>query len=128
MAVGAAAAAAGERAALVAAERALTATVAASITPAVLLARYVKAVIDVRVLVLVSDGSEAVAGVVGAALALADAGVEMSDLVTAAAVAGVPGALRVDPSPGETAAATLSCYLAALPHTSTVAHLAHTRC
>lgn len=57
-----------------------------ALSPVVLLDRFPKAVVDVYVEVMEAGGSELAAAVTTACLALADAGIEMTDLVAAAAL------------------------------------------
>ena len=58
-----------------------------AVSPAVRLDQYPKSVVDVFVLVLQSDGSVLPAAITAASLALADAGIEMFDLVSSCGVA-----------------------------------------
>ena len=102
-------------------ERRLSRALEHSLAPAVLLARFPRAVVEVHCLVLEAGGvgeldrGAEVAAIVGASLALADAGIEMLDLCAAASVAGVrpaagaalgedgaaPARLLVDPTAAE---------------------------
>ncbi len=67
-------------------EKAWSLGVQQALEAAVLLHKYPKAVVDVHVLVLEADGSVLAAALNAASLALANAGIEMRDLVTAATV------------------------------------------
>jgi hypothetical protein len=69
-----------------AAEKELASCLAAALEPAVDLAKLPKSVVDVYVLVMEAGGSEAATAATAASLALADAGVEMFDLVAACSV------------------------------------------
>eukprot|EP01104_Vermistella_antarctica_P019289 TRINITY_DN7493_c0_g1_i1.p1 TRINITY_DN7493_c0_g1~~TRINITY_DN7493_c0_g1_i1.p1 ORF type:complete len:356 (+),score=116.17 TRINITY_DN7493_c0_g1_i1:125-1192(+) len=67
-----------------------------SIQTAVRLAKYPKSVIDVNVLVLQSDGGSLGAGITCASLAIADAGIEMFDLVASCAAGVIDGNVLLD--------------------------------
>jgi len=68
------------------AERELSAALAAALAGAVRLGSFPKASVYVFCVVLEADGGELPAAAAAAALALADAGIEMGDLVAACAV------------------------------------------
>ncbi len=68
------------------AERELSAALASALAGAVRLGSFPKASVDVFCVVLEADGGELPAAAAAAALALADAGIEMGDLVAACAV------------------------------------------
>lgn len=98
------------------ADRAAASAVHAALAPSVRLERYPKSTVDVVCVVLSGDGGELPACIVGASLALADAGVELLDLV-AAASAGVYGdeaPIRVDVSRSEAALAAGVTTVAAM--------------
>ena len=124
----------------------------AALRPALLLARYPKALIEVHALVLEADGGEGAACLVAAALAVADAGIEMVDLPAAMCVAGhavrahggsgggggggggggrggggggAAAALGVDPDAREAAAADFALSLALMPRAELLTHVAH---
>jgi ribonuclease PH len=59
---------------------------AAALEPAVDLEKLPKSVVDVRILVIEAAGGEAAAAATAAGAALADAGIEMFDLVAACSV------------------------------------------
>jgi len=86
-----------------AAEKEAAALVAAALLPAVRVAEFPRLTADVCVVVLDAGGSETAAAVVAACLALADAGVPMDRLVSAASFARVQGRLLLDPTAAETA-------------------------
>jgi len=72
-----------------------------SLASAVCLQKYSKSCIDVYVTVLEDDGSVLAASITAAGLALADAGIQMYDLVVGACVCLREGEMLVDPSAGE---------------------------
>jgi exosome complex component MTR3 len=95
-------------------ERALSAAVAAALEGVVDLKAFPKAVLDVYCTVLEAGGGELAAAVTAAALAVADAGVEMRDVVAACGATRAPGgALLLDPSAVEAAAEAAGLVLAA---------------
>jgi hypothetical protein len=59
---------------------------AAALEPAVDLSKLPKSVVDVYILILEAGGAEAAVAATAASLALADAGIEMLDLVAACSV------------------------------------------
>lgn len=67
-------------------ERELSATMQAALEPVVQLQAFPKAVLDVYCTVLEAGGSELAAAVTAAAMAVADAGIEMVDLSPACSV------------------------------------------
>ncbi|NHI94430.1 MAG: exosome complex exonuclease Rrp41 [Candidatus Lokiarchaeota archaeon] len=67
-------------------EKELSMIIRQSLEPAIFLRYYPKTLIDVHIQVLCADGGTRCASIIAAALALADAGIFMSDLVTAVAV------------------------------------------
>lgn len=67
-------------------ERDLSSTVQAALEAAVLLHQFPKANVDIYCLVMEAGGSEAAVAITAASLALADAGIEMYDLVAACQV------------------------------------------
>lgn len=67
-----------------------------AIEPSLFLEDFSKATIDVFIEVLQADGSTRVTGINAASLALADAGVPMSDLTTACSVGKIDGTLVAD--------------------------------
>ncbi len=72
-----------------------------SLEPVVLTDLYPRTTIDVFVEVLQSDGGSRCAGITGASLALADAGIPMTELVAACAVGKIQGRLALDLSDAE---------------------------
>jgi len=126
----------GGRGAVADAERRAGAALDAALAPAVLLRRFPKAVVEVAVLVLESDGGELPAAVAAAAAALVDAGVELADVPCGACVAGVARAggggsggggveLLVDPTAAEVAAAVFTTSVAFLPGARALASATH---
>ena len=67
-----------------------------AIQPALILEDYPRTAIQIYVEVLQSDGGSRVAGITAAALALADAGINMRDLVVGCAVGKVDGKVVLD--------------------------------
>jgi len=67
-----------------------------AIQPALILEDYPRTAIQIYVEVLQSDGGSRVAGITAAALALADAGINMRDLVVGCAVGKVDGKIVLD--------------------------------
>jgi exosome complex component RRP41 len=67
-----------------------------ALEPAVMLEDYPRAAIDVFVEVLQADGGSRCAGITAASVALADAGVNMRDIVTACAAGKVEGRIVLD--------------------------------
>ncbi len=107
------------------AEAHLSALCASALEASLLVEKYPKSAIDVFVLVLEADGPVLAASITAASLALADAGLEMRDLVSACSVActALPDAsvaLLLDPNAAEMV--VLSQARGAL---LTVAYMAH---
>uniref|UniRef100_A0A4X2LBP5 Exoribonuclease phosphorolytic domain-containing protein n=1 Tax=Vombatus ursinus TaxID=29139 RepID=A0A4X2LBP5_VOMUR len=73
-------------------EKELSLALQEALVPAVQLQRYPRALLEVSVLVLEDGGSTLAAGITAASLALADASIEMFDLVAACGLALPPGA------------------------------------
>lgn len=67
-----------------------------ALEPALILEDYPRTAIDVYIEVLQSDGGSRVAGIVASSIALADAGINMRDLVVGCAVGKVDGQLVLD--------------------------------
>lgn len=67
-----------------------------ALEPAILSEHYPRTSIDIFIEVLQSDGGSRCAGINGASLALADAGIPMRDLVAACAVGKIAGQLALD--------------------------------
>ncbi len=67
-----------------------------ALEPVIFSEYYPKAIIDIFIEVLQSDGGSRCAGITAASLALADAGVPLRDLVAACAVGKIEGQLAVD--------------------------------
>ncbi len=72
-----------------------------SLEPVVLTDLYPRTTIDLFVEILQSDGGSRCAGITGASLALADAGIPMRELVAACAVGKIEGKLALDLSDSE---------------------------
>lgn len=82
-------------------EMELSKVIRESLEPVVLTDLYPRTTIDLFVEVLQSDGGSRCAGITGASLALADAGIPMRELVAACAVGKVQGKLALDLSDSE---------------------------
>eukprot|EP00037_Helgoeca_nana_P029990 m.366161 g.366161 ORF g.366161 m.366161 type:complete len:279 (-) comp28092_c0_seq12:2147-2983(-) len=82
-------------------EKEAAAMVVEALATSVRLEKYPKSLIDLHVTVLEDDGSVLAAAITCSALALADAGIEMTDLVASASVAVVDGEPVVDPASAE---------------------------
>ncbi len=82
-------------------EMELSKVIRESLEPVVLTDLYPRTTIDLFVEVLQSDGGSRCAGIIGASLALADAGIPMTELVAACAVGKVQGRLALDLSDAE---------------------------
>ncbi|GBF88956.1 exosome complex component [Raphidocelis subcapitata] len=113
----------GGRQAQRAAEKELASCLAAALEPSVDLGKLPKSVLDVYVMVLEAGGSEAAVAATAASLALADAGVELFDLVAACSVSDVSGQLLLDPSAAEAAQQRGGLLLAAMPSLGEVTQL-----
>nr|XP_056718341.1 exosome complex component MTR3 [Euleptes europaea] len=97
-------------------EAALGAALREALEPAVRLSRYPRAQLDVSALVLQDGGSALAAALCAAGLALADAGVELFDLVAACALCRAPdGRWLLQPAEREERAAAARLTLALLP-------------
>ncbi|KAJ7311932.1 hypothetical protein JRQ81_006252 [Phrynocephalus forsythii] len=95
-----------------------------ALEPAVRLARYPRAQLEVSALLLQDGGSALAAALCAAGLALADAGVELYDLVAACALCRPPrGEWRLQPSEPEERAAAARLTVALLPSLHQVAGL-----
>lgn len=96
------------------AERAAAANLAAALAPLVIASQFPKLVVDIAVVVLEDGGSSLAAAALAAGAALADAGVPMSGVLGAAAVARVNNRIVFDPSSEEEASADARCDLLAV--------------
>ena len=76
-------------------ERELAAQLDTALTPAVQLHTFPKSVVDVCCMVLESGGSELAVSTCAASLALADAGIQLQDLVAACSVVSLPDSVMV---------------------------------
>lgn len=102
----------------------LTLALQEALQPAVRLGHYPRAQLEVSALMLQDGGSALAAALCAAGLALADAGVELYDLVVACALSRSPGGeWRLQPSEPEERAATARLTLALLPSLNQVAGL-----
>lgn len=95
-----------------------------ALEPAVRLARYPRAQLEVSALLLQDGGSSLAAALCAAGLALADAGIELYDLVAACALSRTSGSeWRLQPNEPEERAASARLTVALLPSLNQVAGL-----
>lgn len=80
----------------------MSVAVTQALSHAVRLDQYPKSLIDIYITVLENDGSDLAAAITCASMALADAGIEMYDLVAGCTVIAVDGQLLMDPTRDET--------------------------
>ncbi|XP_043836641.1 exosome complex component MTR3 [Dromiciops gliroides] len=107
-------------------DRELALALQEALEPAVRLSRYPRAQLEVSALLLEDGGSALAAALTAAALALADAGVEMYDLVVGCALSRGPGpaaAWRLDPTRREEERAAARLTVALMPVLNQVAGL-----
>lgn len=107
-------------------ERDCTTLLQNSLEGAVILESFPKASVDVQVLVLEASGGEAPAIITCASAALAHAGIQMRDLVTACSAAHVGEELLLDPTDCEERRAEGAFFLALMPQSNQVTHLSLT--
>jgi exosome complex component MTR3 len=93
----------------------LSSNLHAALLPSVPLEQFPKCLLTVNVVILQDDGSALSACIVASSLALADANVELYDLVSSCAVAVLGSQIVADPTEEELAAADASVVLAILP-------------
>ncbi|XP_034281594.1 exosome complex component MTR3 [Pantherophis guttatus] len=94
-----------------------------ALEPAVRLARYPRAQLEVSALLLQDGGSSLAAALCAAGLALADAGIELYDLVAACALSRTGPEWRLQPSEPEERAASARLTVALLPSLNQVSGL-----
>lgn len=87
-----------------------------ALEPALMLEDYPRAAIDVFVEVLQADGGSRCAGITAASVALADAGINMRDIVSACAAGKVDGKIVLDINDVEDKEGSADMPLAYLPH------------
>lgn len=104
-------------------ERELSAIIETALESVVETSTFPKLVLDVYCEVLTAGGSEVAVAITAAALAIADAGVEMRDLVTACSVSKLRGVLVLDPTEQETYREDGGVLLAATGMSGEVAQL-----
>ncbi|KAK3264509.1 hypothetical protein CYMTET_8469 [Cymbomonas tetramitiformis] len=107
-------------------ERDCTTLLQNALEGAVIRESFPKASVDVQVLVLEANGGEAPAIITCASAALAHAGIQMRDLVTACSAAHVGEELLLDPTDGEERRAEGAFFLALMPQSNEVTHLSLT--
>lgn len=91
-----------------------------ALEPALILEDYPRTAIDVYVEVLQSDGGSRCAGISAAAVALADAGINMKDLVSACAAGKVAGQIVMDVDDTEDKEGQADLPIAIMPSTNQV--------
>mmetsp|Transcript_18319 Transcript_18319/g.28695 ORF Transcript_18319/g.28695 Transcript_18319/m.28695 type:complete len:273 (-) Transcript_18319:40-858(-) len=96
-----------------------------SLQSSIQLHKYPKTSIDVNVLILEDDGGALPAAINCAAIALADAGIEMYDVVCSCGVAFSP-TLMLDPTREEEEEGKGTMVVAYLPHLEEISHIMHT--
>jgi len=89
----------------------------------VMLDKYPKSVVDIFVTIIQADGSVLSSAITCASMALADAGVEMFDLVASCTVATVSGQVVLDPTSAEEVQQTSSITIAYMPSLNEVTQL-----
>ena len=114
-------------------EKEMSTALRGALEPAVMLDRFPKAVVEVFVLVLEADGGELGVAISCAALALANAGIEMYDLVAGCSVAKVrvpsaaaattEGRLVLDPTAETCQDAAATLHLALMPSSRQLTHV-----
>lgn len=87
----------------------------AALLPSIPLEQFPKCLLTVHVVILQDDGSALSACIVAASLALADANVELYDMVSSCTVAVLGSQILADPTEDEMAVADASVVLAILP-------------
>ena len=95
-------------------QRELSAAVQTALEAVVKVETFPKLVLDVFCTVLEKGGAEVPIAITAAALAIADAGIEMKDLVSACSVSKIRGALLLDPTDQEIAREDGGVLLAAM--------------
>ncbi|KAG1662990.1 hypothetical protein FOA52_000561 [Chlamydomonas sp. UWO 241] len=105
-------------------ERSMSEAVQTALAASVQLDKIPKSTVDVFVMVLQSGGSDLAVAVTAASVALADAGIELYDLVPACKVVKVGGRLWLDPSGQEEAQREGDALMALLPASSEITQLA----
>lgn len=91
-----------------------------ALRPAVFIEDFPKSAVDITIEVLQADASTRVAGLNAAAVALADAGIQMRDLVTCVAIGKVDGELVTDVAKEEDCEGETDFPVAMLPRTKEI--------
>lgn len=104
-------------------EREATTALLNAVEPSVRLSTFPKSIVDLNVLVLEDDGSVLAASCVACSAALANAGIEVFDLVSACCVAKVNGVMIVDPTAEEEKMATGGLVVGMMPSLSEITQL-----
>lgn len=101
-------------------EQELSKVIREALEPAILSEYYPRTIIDLFIEVLQSDGGSRCAGITGASLALADAGIPMRGLVAACAVGKIAGKIALDLSDAEDKQGEADLPVAVMPRSNTV--------
>ena len=101
-------------------EQELSKVIREALEPAVLSEYYPRTTIDLFIEVLQSDGGTRCAGITGASLALADAGIPMRGLVAATAVGKIAGQIALDLSDAEDKQGEADMPVAIMPKSNVV--------
>jgi len=91
-----------------------------ALEPSILSELYPRTAIDIFVEVLQSDGGSRCAGITGASLALADAGIPLKSLVSSCAVGKIAGQIALDLSDVEDKASEADMPLAFMPKSNAI--------
>ena len=94
-----------------------------ALAPSIMLKKYPKTEIDVYTIVSNSDAGTRCVAISAAAVALADAGIEMRDVVAAVATGKIDGKLALDLSNVEDNFGEADLPVTIMPHTQEVTHL-----
>jgi len=96
-------------------ERELSVAITQALSHAVRLDQYPKSLIDIYITVLENDGSDLAAAITCASMALADAGIEMYDLVAGCTMVEVGGQVVLDPTVEELQGSNHALTIAYMP-------------
>jgi exosome complex component MTR3 len=107
-------------------ERELGATLSRVLSAGVRLESYPKSKIEVVVFVLEDDGSALAGAVTAASMALADAGIEMYDLMSGCNAASIDGKVVLDPCSEEESLADSTVFVACMPSLGLITNIIQT--
>lgn len=107
-------------------ERAFSICMTQALEVSVILEKFPKSVIEIHALVLEADGGVLSAAITCASLALANAGIEMYDLVSACSVGLVDNQIILDPEGTEEKMQTASVTVACMPSLNEITQLFQT--